>query len=193
MSLQQTSIENHERKPATGTDWFWLNFKIGALSFGGSGRIFLYQEGVIDRHGWLTEDEYTEIFTVAQVLPGPNLVNLSVYLGYRLVGAFWTILGLLALAAPGVFIALAALAFIDLSNFHIAALFQGFSLGSIALFAAFLIKLSKGLRQSRTPAVKLALRLAIIMAITGAVFSTIPLFWILIVGIPSCLAVEFLT
>ncbi|HEX4922591.1 MAG TPA: chromate transporter [Bdellovibrionales bacterium] len=176
-----------------GLDWFWLNLKVGALSFGGAGRIFLYHEGVVEKHEWLSEDEYAEIFTIVQVLPGPNLVNLAVYLGYRLAGPWWSIAGLLALATPGVFFALAVIAIVDLQNFHVASLFQGFSLGSIALFAAFLFKLAKGLRQERTGAAKLALRIAIIAGIATAVFMSAPLFWILTAGIPACLAVEFLT
>jgi len=174
-----------------GLDWFLLNLKIGALSFGGAGRILLYQEGVVEKNRWLTEDEYQEIFTVAQVLPGPNLVNLSVYIGYRLTNVLWTVLGLLALALPGLIVALAVLGFVDFQNFHVAALFQGFSIGSIALFCAFLWKIRKGLATA-VPLKKL-LRLSLIGAIVLAVLLEVPLAWILAAGIPGCLAAEFAT
>jgi len=67
-------------------DWLRVNLAIGTLSFGSASRIVLYEDAVVRERGWLTADEFSEVLTVAQLLPGPNLVNLSAYLGYRLVG-----------------------------------------------------------------------------------------------------------
>jgi chromate transporter len=183
-----------ELKKVRARDWILLNLNIGALSFGGSGRIYLYQEAVVDRNHWMSDEEFQEIFTMIQVLPGPNLVNLSVYLGYRLAGRIATFLGVLALATPGAALAIFILEILDLKNFHISSLFQGFSLGSIALFGAFLWRLKNGLLPSQKKAErKFAFRLVIIAAITGSVFMSVPLFWILILGIPLSVAAEFFT
>lgn len=125
--------------------WFVTNLKIGALSFGGSGRILLYQDDVVDRHKWLTRDEFMEILTLSQVLPGPNLVNLAAYLGYRLCGLLGAIAGVVALTLPGALFVIALLRWVDLRNPDVRLLFQGFSLASLMLFAAFVLQLARSL------------------------------------------------
>ena len=61
----------------------------------------LYEEAVVQRRGWLSAAEFEEVLTIAQLLPGPNLVNLAAYLGYRLVGPVLAVLGVLCLCLPG--------------------------------------------------------------------------------------------
>jgi chromate transporter len=60
---------------------FLAFLQIGVSAFGGAlpwGRRVLVE----DRH-WLSEKEFTEIVTVCQAVPGPNMVNLSVFMGTR--------------------------------------------------------------------------------------------------------------
>ena len=55
---------------------------------------------LVDRLGWLTREEYVETLSVGQVLPGPNIVNLSLMVGDRyfgLRGAFSALAGMLVL------------------------------------------------------------------------------------------------
>ena len=82
-------------------DWLRVNLAIGTLSFGSASRIVLYEDAVVRDRGWLTADEFSEVLTVAQLLPGPNLVNLSAYLGYRLVGVAGALVGIVCLCLPG--------------------------------------------------------------------------------------------
>ena len=88
-------------------DWLRVNLAIGTLSFGSASRIVLYEEAVVRERGWLTPEEFAEVLTVAQLLPGPNLVNLSAYLGYRLVGPLGTVVGVLCFCLPGAALAVA--------------------------------------------------------------------------------------
>jgi chromate transporter len=60
---------------------FLAFLQIGVSAFGGAlpwGRRVLVE----DRH-WLSEKEFTEIVTVCQAVPGPNMVNLAVFMGTR--------------------------------------------------------------------------------------------------------------
>ncbi|MBL8310944.1 MAG: chromate transporter [Burkholderiales bacterium] len=60
---------------------FLAFLQIGVSAFGGAlpwGRRILVE----DRR-WLTSKEFTEIVTVCQAVPGPNMVNLSVFIGTR--------------------------------------------------------------------------------------------------------------
>jgi len=176
--------------------WFLLNLKIGSLSFGSSSRIMLYQEAVVDQNKWLVDSEYQEILTVAQLAPGPNLVNLAVYLGYKLAGPVASVAGLLGLATPGVVVILLVNAFLDLQNEHVSWLFKGFSLGSVALFLVFLYRLIKGLKDTsskeKISRVKLAIRGLISAGVIIASLTQVPLVQILIVGILISWAMEYI-
>lgn len=55
----------------------------------------LIQREVVDR-GWMTKEEFIDIFSVAQSLPGIFAVNISIFVGYRLkkkIGGFICALG----------------------------------------------------------------------------------------------------
>jgi chromate transporter len=65
----------------------FLSFsRISLSSFGGA--IFWARRELVERRGWLTDREFVEIFTLGQLLPGPNVLNVTVIVGHRFAG--WT-------------------------------------------------------------------------------------------------------
>ncbi len=58
--------------------------RISLSSFGGA--IFWARRELVERKRWITEQEFIELFTVGQLLPGPNVLNLTVMVGYRFAG-----------------------------------------------------------------------------------------------------------
>ena len=44
------------------------------------------QRELVERKRWLTREQFVELLSVAQVLPGPNIVNLSMMIGDRWFG-----------------------------------------------------------------------------------------------------------
>ena len=58
--------------------------RISLSSFGGA--IFWTRRQLIDKQRWLTEREFVELFALGQLLPGPNVLNLTVMVGYRFAG-----------------------------------------------------------------------------------------------------------
>jgi chromate transporter len=95
----------------------------------------------------LAESEFREALTLSQVLPGPNLINLSAFLGMILRGWGGVVLGVFLLALPGALLGVAAIYFLRSENLNIKVLFQGFSLGSVILFFLFILRLLPGLRE----------------------------------------------
>lgn len=73
-------------EPPSITQIFGLFFHIGAFSFGGGLSGWVYRE-VVMRQNWLDDDEFMSGLALAQVLPGANIINLSVYVGQKLRGA----------------------------------------------------------------------------------------------------------
>lgn len=68
---------------------------VGATSFGGGLTGYLRRALVEKRH-WLTDDEFLGGLSVAQAVPGPNAVNLAVFVGYRMHGLAGSLLAVLS-------------------------------------------------------------------------------------------------
>jgi len=58
--------------------------KIGAFTIGGGYAMLpLIQREVVDR-GWMTKEDFIDLFSVAQSLPGIFAVNIAIFVGYKL-------------------------------------------------------------------------------------------------------------
>jgi chromate transporter len=55
--------------------------RITLSSFGGA--LFWTRRTLVDRQHWLTDREFIELLTLGQLLPGANVLNLAVMVGYR--------------------------------------------------------------------------------------------------------------
>ena len=73
---------------------------IGLTSIGGGRAAYLY-EIFVERRAWVTREEFFPGFTLSQLLPGPTVANLAVFLGNGLRGAAGAAWGLLAVLLPG--------------------------------------------------------------------------------------------
>ncbi len=96
------------RCPRSPSDLF-ITFSILALQ-GFGGVLAVAQRELVDRKGWLSREQFLEAYSVAQLLPGPNVVNLSLMLGDQFFGwrgAFAALAGML-LAPLLIVISLAA-------------------------------------------------------------------------------------
>jgi chromate transporter len=61
--------------------------RTGLLGYGGGPAVVpLLRYEAVQRYRWLDDDEFGEIFAVANTLPGPILTKLAAYLGYKLKG-----------------------------------------------------------------------------------------------------------
>lgn len=77
----------------------------GLVSLGG-GRSAYFYDAVVGRRGWVTSEEFVQDLTLSQILPGSNVANLAVALGFRLAGWWGAAWGLLSLVLPGAVILL---------------------------------------------------------------------------------------
>src|SRR5258706_14390811 len=71
-------------EPRSASDIFLTFARIGASGFGGVN--FWIRRIVIQEKGWITDEEYLEVLALGQIIPGPNVYNLTVMIGYRLRG-----------------------------------------------------------------------------------------------------------
>ena len=62
---------------------FLVFSKIGIVGFGGGyAMLSLIQDDVVNKHGWLSSAEFTDIVAVSQMTPGPLGLNMATYVGY---------------------------------------------------------------------------------------------------------------
>jgi chromate transporter len=66
--------------------------KIGVFGFGGVGP--WARRIIVEDRGWLDEREYAEVLSICGVLPGPNVGNVSVFVGDRFHGVVGSCLAL---------------------------------------------------------------------------------------------------
>ena len=69
---------------------FLSYLKIGFFGFGGGyAMLSLIQHEVVIAHGWITNEELTDIIAVSQMTPGPISINSATYIGYVVTGSVW--------------------------------------------------------------------------------------------------------
>src|SRR5437868_4619093 len=90
------------KDPRPGT---WKLFRIwasvGLQSFGGgASTTFLIQRAFIEKHRWLSMEEFTHLWNLCILTPGINLVALTVLIGRKLGGAWGIVVSLAGLLLP---------------------------------------------------------------------------------------------
>ena len=73
-----------QKLPQSKADLF-ISFSLLALQ-GFGGVLAIVQRELVEIKQWLTQEEFLEDWAVAQILPGPNVVNLSLMIGDRYFG-----------------------------------------------------------------------------------------------------------
>jgi len=71
-------------RPQSLRELFWAFTWLALQGFGGV--LAVVQRELVDRKQWLTHEQFIEDWAVAQVLPGPNVVNLCLMIGDRYFG-----------------------------------------------------------------------------------------------------------
>ncbi|HYD94010.1 MAG TPA: chromate transporter [Noviherbaspirillum sp.] len=96
--------ENRSR-PQSLSD-LYLSFTLLALQ-GFGGVLAIVQHELVERKRWMTREEFVEEWSVAQIMPGPNVVNLSLMIGARYFGLRGALVALAGMLSVPLIIVLA--------------------------------------------------------------------------------------
>ena len=89
-------------------DLFITFFKIGLFTIGGGyAMIPLLQREVVERKGWLKDEDFLDLMAIAQSAPGVFVVNMSIFVGYRVRGKRGSVACAMGAAMPSIVIILA--------------------------------------------------------------------------------------
>ena len=135
-------------RPATPAELFRACTRLALQGFGGV--LPVAQRELVERLNWLTREQFLELLSIAQVLPGPNIVNLVLIVGDRLFGwrgALAAVGGIL-LAPLAVVLALALLVGQLQGLPFVAGALRGMGAVAAGLVLSTALKLGPGLRRN---------------------------------------------
>ena len=100
---------------------------------------------VVDKHGWVSREEFLDLVAVAQSCPGVFAVNMSIFIGYRLKKTMGAIVATLGTALPSfIIILLIAMCFRQFKdNEIVASIFRGIRPAVVALIAVPTFNMAK--------------------------------------------------
>ena len=80
-------------------------FKVGILTFGGGYAMLpMLQREVVERRGWITEEQILDCYAIGQCTPGVIAVNTSTYVGFLQGGALGAVCATLGVIFPSLLI-----------------------------------------------------------------------------------------
>ena len=174
--LPAAAPELHQ--PTSKTDLFVSFTWLALQGFGGV--LAVVQRELVEKKRWMTREQFVEDWAVAQIMPGPNVVNLSMMIGGRyfgLPGAMASLAGMLC--APMVVVLLLAVLYGNVADNPIAQnALRGMGAVAAGLITATSIKLIGALDRN-------AMGLGMCIALATLTFVAIalmrwPLLWVLL-------------
>ena len=145
-------------QPASLGRLWWVFNRLALQGFGGV--LPVAHRTLVERERWVSPQQFIELLTLGQVLPGPNIINIAIILGDRFMGwrgAVTAVAGLLCV--PLVIVLSLALAYQQFASLPwVAGALRGMGAVAAGLVLATAVKLAGTLRGNPVgPAAALAL------------------------------------
>jgi len=181
--MPPVSLMNHPTaapsRPSSARDLF---FAFSALALQGFGGVLAVAQRVLcEQKRWLTKEEFLEVLAVGQVLPGPNICNVSLMVGDRFFGwrgAFAALAGMMTV--PLVIVLVVSAVYVEYATHPaVAGALKGMGAVSAGLIVGTALKLASALRVNvMGTGVCVALILTVFVAVAVLRW---PLAWVLLV------------
>ena len=178
--------ENSPLKRPNSKMELFIGFTLLALQ-GVGGVLAVAQQELVERRQWMSRAQFLEEWSVAQILPGPNIVNLALMLGrqyFGIYGALAAVAGLLV--APLILVLLMAILFGGVADNPVAqGALKGMGAVSAGLIIATGLKLSTAFKQNPL-GLNVAWLLVLATFVSVGLFR-LPLLWVLsAIGLIGC-------
>lgn len=134
--------------PRSSTDLFLTFTGLALQGFGGV--LAVAQRVLCEQKRWLSNAEFVELLSIAQILPGPNVCNLSLMIGDRFFGWRGAFAALAGMMAAPLIIVLALAAWFSHGAEHpmVARALHGMGIVAAGLIAGTALKLAAALRSN---------------------------------------------
>lgn len=184
--MQSTVSSLGTPRPTSLLEFFLALNWMALQGFGGV--LTVAQRVLCEQKKWLTPKQFAEDWAISQVLPGPNIVNLSIVLGDRyfgIRGAFVAVLGLFL--APLIIVLIVATLYSQFANIAVVTgAVKGMGAVAAGMIGAVGLKLFVSIKTS--PLGKTAFASVVVASFVMVALLRIPLIWtIVFIGVPSVL------
>jgi chromate transporter len=157
----------------------FVSFTLLALQ-GFGGVLAVVQRELVEKKRWMTREEFVEEWAVAQIMPGPNVVNLSLMIGARYFGLRGALAALAGMLTVPLLVVLAlALVYAEFAgNPQVAGALRGMGAVAAGLVTATGLKLIAAL--GRNPLGLPLCGLLGVLAFIAIAWLKLPLLWVLL-------------
>jgi len=132
--------------------FFRAALRLGLSAFGSSQRMQApLEDAVVRDHRWMTEDEHTGLLRTLDLFPGAPSANTLAFVGQKLGGWTWSLLGYVGFVLPGIAVtAVVAWLYVrfDLGG-RLEPLFRGFGGAAVGAILALALRRVRGAVHSR--------------------------------------------
>lgn len=175
--------------PRSLADLFLSFNRLALQGFGGV--LAVAQFELVERKRWLSREQFVEMLSIAQVLPGPNIVNLSLMIGDRWFGARGALASLAGLiAAPLAIVMALTLVYARFADVPaVAGALRGMGAVAAGLVIATALKLVGALK--RNPMGRAACAAIAVVTLLAIAWQRFPLVWVLAVVGSSAVALAW--
>lgn len=130
---------------------FGIFFKIGLFSFGGGyAMLSLIEAELVKKQKWITHDELSDIFAIAESTPGPIAINTATYIGVKRCGIFGGIAATIGVVIPSLVVIIALSYVIELVKDNVWAgyFFKSIRVAVLVLIAKAVFTFFKDMRKN---------------------------------------------
>jgi chromate transporter len=126
---------------------FLVFLKIGTFAFGGVySMLAFFEKELVERHRWITHEEYIESVALGQMTPGPPIVNAGICIGYKLKKIKGSLVATVGQAFTGTVLAILLAIFYmkTRNNFLLGSILKGIGAAVVGLLLSIVYKMAKG-------------------------------------------------
>jgi chromate transporter len=153
--------------------------KIGALTFGGGYAMMpVMRKEVVDKKGWVSDDDILKILIISESTPGVLAVNSATFIGYKIAGFKGSLLATMGVIIPSfVIISIISIFLYQYRDITLVSYaFLGIKAGIAVLIFKAGLKLAKKLDRNRFTL------FVFVAALIVALFSTLSAIYMIVVG-----------
>ncbi len=160
---------------------FFLTFcKIGAFTLGGGyAMVPLLEKEVVDKHAWLSKEDFMDIMAVSQATPGLFAINMASHIGNKISGWKGALVCSIGVALPSIVSILLIAMFFNAfkGNIYIEKIFRGIRPAVVALIVSPCFSMAKTAKLDKG-----TIWIPIVACILIAAFGISPI-WIILITI----------
>jgi chromate transporter len=132
---------------------FFVFLKIGTFAFGGVySMLTFFERELVERHKWITHDEFIESVALGQMTPGPPIINTGICIGYKLRKLKGAVVSILGQSFTGTLLAIILAMFYikTRDNVLLRSMLKGVAAAVVGLLLSIIYKMARGIVKDST-------------------------------------------